>query len=64
MHDQITRCQVGVRLHLITVGLLDLRFLPPGKNLSLGHDNKTEIGILKAGGQRALHDVDTAALGQ
>ena len=64
MHDQITRCQVGVRLHLITVGLLDLRFLPPGKNLSLGHDNKTEIGILKAGGQRTLHDVDTAALGQ
>ena len=64
MHDKITRCQVGVRLHLITVGLLDLRFLPPGKNLSLGHDNKTEIGILKAGRQRALHDVDTAALGQ
>ena len=64
VHDQITRCQVGVRLHLVTVGLLDLRFLSPGKNLSLGHDNKAEIGILKTGGQRALHDVDAAALGQ
>ena len=64
MHDKITRCQVGVRLHLVTVGLLDLRFLSPGKNLTLGHDNKAEIGILKTGGQRALHDVDAAALGQ
>ena len=64
VYDKVARCQVGVRLDMVAVRPLRLVLFAPREDLSLGHHDQTEVGVLETGGQRALHDVDAAALGQ
>ena len=62
VHDEVAGRQVGERLDAVAVRALDLGLFAACEHLPLSHDHQTEVGVLETGGQRALHDVDAAAL--
>ena len=64
VYHKVARCQVGVGLDTVAVGLLDLRLFASREYLPLGDDDQPEVRVFKPCGQRAFHHAHLTALGQ